>query len=188
MNCCGWVKGASVLSLFAVFGILVVMFAVIGAMRGWAKELLVTSAIVLALFIIQILETHVQPYNTALMMQPPTTRFVIRAILLVIMAFFGYQTPHIRALQPKLVRERLQDILLGLVMGALNGYLLFGSLWYFLDQMGYDNTTLVTMPADPAFLARVQDFMGLLPPSLVPIPHIYFVVGVVFVFIIVVFV
>ena len=133
------------LSLFVVFGMLVAMFAVIGAMRGWAKELLVTSAIVLALFIIQILETHVQPYNTALMMQPPTTRFVIRAILLVIIAFFGYQTPHIRALQPKLVRERLQDILLGLVMGALNGYLLFGSLWYFLDQNPLESIRLVEL-------------------------------------------
>lgn len=176
------------LSLFAVFGLFVVMFAVIGAMRGWAKELLVTSAIVLALFIIQILESHIRPYYSALMMQPPTTRFTIRAIFLVLLAFFGYQTPHIRALQPKLVRERLQDILLGLLMGALNGYLLFGSLWFYLDQMGYDHTMLVSLPADPMFQTRVQDFMGLLPPSLVPIPHIYFVVGVVFVFIIVVFV
>ena len=42
-------------SLTVLFGLLVLLFAVIGAMRGWAKELLVTSAVVLALFIIQIL-------------------------------------------------------------------------------------------------------------------------------------
>lgn len=176
------------LSLFAVFGFLVVLFAVVGAMRGWAKELLVTSSIVLALFIIQILERHIRPYYTALLLQPPTTQFVIRATFMILLAFFGYQTPHIRALQPKLARERLQDILLGLLMGALNGYLLFGTLWFFLHQMGYDNTSLISMPADEAFQARVEEFMGLLPPSLIPVPHIYFVVGVVFVFIIVVFV
>lgn len=176
------------LSLFAVFGLFVVLFAVVGAMRGWAKELLVTSAIILALFIIQILERHIRPYYTALLMQPPATQFVIRAVMLVLLAFFGYQTPHIRALQPKLARERLQDILLGLLMGALNGYLLFGSLWFYLNQMGYEHTDLISMPADPAFQERVANFMSYLPPSLVPIPHIYFVVGVVFVFIIVVFV
>lgn len=176
------------LSLFAVFGIFVVLFAVVGAMRGWAKELLVTSSIVLALFIIQILERHVRPYYTALVMQPPTTQFLVRSSLLVLLAFFGYQTPHIRALQPKLAREKLQDVLLGLLMGALNGYLLFGSLWYYLDQMGYDNTLLITMPADPGYQEQVADFVSYLPPSLIPIPHLYFVVGVVFVFIIVVFV
>ncbi|NIS79086.1 MAG: hypothetical protein GTO14_02425 [Anaerolineales bacterium] len=176
------------LSLFAVFGLFVVLFAIMGGMRGWAKELLVTSAVILALFIIQILERHIRPYYTALLMQPPATQFILRALMLVLLAFFGYQTPHIRALQPKLARERLQDVLLGLLMGALNGYLLFGSIWFYLDQMGYDNTTLVTMPSDPVFQESVQNFMGYLPPSLIPIPHIYFVVGVVFVFIIVVFV
>ena len=34
-------------SLTVLFGMFVVLFAIIGAMRGWAKELLVTSALVL---------------------------------------------------------------------------------------------------------------------------------------------
>jgi hypothetical protein len=177
------------LSLFVVFGTLVCLFAIIGAMRGWAKELLVTSAIVLAMFIISILENHIPAFSSALEAMPnPTTPFLIRTALMAMLAFFGYQTPQIRALQPKLVRERLQDILLGLLMGALNGYLLFGSIWFFLHTMGYEHTDLVAMPSDPAFVQRVEDFMAYLPPSLIPIPHIYFVVGVVFVFIIVVFV
>jgi uncharacterized membrane protein required for colicin V production len=176
-------------SLFVIFGLFVVLFAIVGAMRGWAKELLVTSSIVLALFIIQILENHIPSFSTALASMPsPTSPFVVRAVILILLAFFGYQTPHIRALQPRLVRERLQDILLGFLMGALNGYLIFGVLWYYLHQMGYSNTTLVMMPDDPVFQERVQNFMQYLPPSLIPIPHIYFVVGVVFVFILVVFV
>jgi uncharacterized membrane protein required for colicin V production len=175
-------------SLVVLFGILILLFAVIGATRGWAKELLVTSAIILALFIIQILETNIRPYYTALVMQPPGTQFLVRGLMLGLLAFFGYQTPHIRALQPKLVRERLQDVLLGIFMGALNGYLLFGSLWYFLDQVGYP-TSLVQMPEQGTQLAdQIANIVQYLPPQLLPIPQLYFAVGVVFVFIIVVFV
>ncbi|MEJ2011993.1 MAG: CvpA family protein [Anaerolineales bacterium] len=175
-------------SLVVLFGILIVLFAVIGASRGWAKELLVTSSIILALFIIQILETHIRPYYTALVMQPPGTQFLVRGLMVSLLAFFGYQTPHIRALQPKLVRERLQDVLLGIFMGALNGYLLFGSLWYYLDQSGYP-TQLIQMPEQGTQLAeQISNIVQLLPPQILPIPQLYFAVGVVFVFIIVVFV
>lgn len=175
-------------SLVVIFGMLILLFAVVGAMRGWAKELLVTSAIVLALFIIQILEQHIRPYYTALVLQPPGTQFVIRGILLILLAFFGYQTPHIRALQPKLVRERLQDVLLGIVMGALNGYLLFGSLWFYLHDLNYP-TNLVQLPPEGTDLYdQISSIVRYLPPTLLPIPQVYFAVGVVFVFIIVVFV
>lgn len=175
-------------SLVVLFGIMIVLFAIIGATRGWAKELLVTSSIILALFIIQILEAHIEPFSAAMMMQPPMTQFLVRGGLVVMLAIFGYQTPHIRALQPKLARERLQDVLLGIFMGALNGYLLFGTLWYFLDQAGYP-TDLVLMPPEGTQLAdQISQIMSYLPPELLPVPQVYFAVGVVFVFIIVVFV
>jgi hypothetical protein len=34
-------------------------------------------------------------------------------------------------------RETLQDIVLGFIIGAVNGYLIVGSIWYFLDAAGY---------------------------------------------------
>jgi uncharacterized membrane protein required for colicin V production len=175
-------------SLVVLFGILILLFAIIGATRGWAKELLVTSSIILALFIIQILETNIRPYYTALVMQPPATQFMIRGLLVCLLAFFGYQTPHLRALQPKLVRERLQDVLLGILMGALNGYLLFGSLWYYLHDLGYP-TDLIQMPEQgSALYEQITNIVQILPPQILPIPQLYFAVGIVFVFIIVVFV
>jgi uncharacterized membrane protein required for colicin V production len=175
-------------SLVVVFITFIILFAIIGGMRGWAKELLATSSIVLALFLMQILDRHIRPYSTALVMQPPATQFMIRGTMLVLLAFFGYQTPNIRALQPKMVRERLQDILLGIFMGALNGYLLVGSLWFFLHELNYP-TSLVQMPAEGSELfEQIQAFIHYLPPSVLPIPQIYFAVGIVFVFIIVVFV
>ena len=68
------------ISLVALFGMFVVLFAIIGAMRGWAKELLVTSAIVLGLFLNAILETYVEPFRTALATQPGSAQFVIRML------------------------------------------------------------------------------------------------------------
>jgi hypothetical protein len=175
-------------SLTVLFGLLVTLFAIIGAMRGWAKELLVSAALMLGLFLNAILENYITAYRTALMLQPPLTQFILRGGVLVLLAFFGYQTPHIRALQPKLARERMEEILLGLVLGALNGYLLIGSLFFYLDQTGYPTSLIIPPAADTALRAQIDVVMKWVAPTLLPIPQIYFAVGVVFVFIIVVFV
>lgn len=175
------------ISLTVLFGLLVILFGVIGAMRGWAKELLVTSAVVLGLFVNSILATYIPSYRVALEAQPTATGFTIRSVLLLMLAFFGYQTPKIQALQPKLARERVEEMLLGLIMGLLNGYLIVGSLWFYLHQAGYGITSLV-VPPDGPLAEQVTALMAYMPPELLPIPHIFFAVGVVFVFIIVVFV
>lgn len=175
-------------SLTVLFGILVTLFAIIGAMRGWAKELLVTAALMLGLFLNAILENYITPYRAAMLVQPPLTQFILRGGVLVLLAFFGYQTPHIRALQPKLARERMEEILLGLVLGALNGFLLVGSLFFYLDQTGYPTSLIIPPAADSALRTQIDGLMKWVAPNLLPVPQIYFAVGVVFVFIIVVFV
>ena len=174
-------------SLTVLFGMFVIMFGVIGAMRGWAKELLVTSALVLGLFLNSILATYIQPYQTLLETAQPGTIFVFEAGLLLLLAFFGYQTPKLQALQPKLVRERFEEILLGGLMGLLNGFLLVGSIWFYLHATEYGTTDLVIAP-EGVLADQVEGLMAYMPPSLLPIPHVFFAVGVVFVFIIVVFV
>jgi hypothetical protein len=177
-----------VVSLIVLFGIFVVLFGLIGGMRGWAKELLVTSAVALGLFLNAILESYIEPYKAAMATQPGITQFAIRAGLLVLLALFGYQSPNIRALQPKLARERLEEILLGLCLGLLNGYLLVGSIWFYLHQTGYP-TPLIVPPAEGSDLAtQISNVIAYMPPQILPIPQIYFAVGIVFVFIIVVFV
>lgn len=176
------------ISLVVLFGMFIVLFGVIGGMRGWAKELLVTSAIVLGLFINAILETYITPYRTAFFLQPQRTQFIVRAGLMVLLAFFGYQTPHLRFIAEKVARERLEELLLGLMLGLLNGYLLAGSVWFYLHEAGYP-TELIEKPAEGTELAnQVANLIPYLPPILLEIPQVYFAVGVIFVFIIVVFV
>jgi len=175
------------ISLTAVFGIFIIIFSLIGAMRGWSKELLVTSALILGLFINTILENHIPAYQTMLMVQTLETQFMIRGGVIALLAFFGYQTPQFRFLQPKMVRERLEEILLGSVVGGLNGYFLFGTMWHYLEQSGYP-TDLVVLPEAGSDLAvRIANTMAYLPPSILTPPLIYFAVGGVFIFVIVVF-
>ncbi len=176
------------ISLVVVFWMFVALFGLVGAMRGWARELLVTSALVLGVFLLAILESYIDPFREAMLLQEPGTQVVVRGGLLVLLAFFGYQTPNLRALQPKMARERMEEILLGLLLGLVNGYLLVGSIWYFLHQAGYP-TELVVPPAEGSDLAlRVASYIPALPPAILTIPLVYFVVGIVFIFIIVVFV
>ncbi|OGO15412.1 MAG: hypothetical protein A2Z14_05030 [Chloroflexi bacterium RBG_16_48_8] len=175
-------------SLTVLLGLCIVLFGVVGAMRGWAKELLVTSAIVLGLFINAILEAYVEPYRTSFTLQSAGTQFLIRAGLITLLAFFGYQTPHIRALQEKMAREKLEEILLGLVLGLLNGYLLAGSVWGYLHEVGYPTDLVVQPEAGSVLAMQFENLVQYLPPTLLPIPHVYFAVGVIFVLIIVVFV
>ncbi len=176
------------ISLVVLFGLLVALFGLIGAMRGWAKELLVTSALVLGLFLNAILETYITPYRTALFLQTGSTQMLVRSALLLLLSFFGYQTPNLRALQPKMARERMEEILLGLVLGLLNGYLLVGSIWSYLHEAGYPTALIVKPPEGSDLAAQISGLVPFMPPELLPIPQVYFAVGVVFVFIIVVFV
>lgn len=125
------------------FWMFVIFFAIIGAMRGWAKELLVIFSLVLAIFIIIILERFA-PFVTDLSGDDSqgivisATDFWVRASIVIVFAFFGYQTPRFpRISSTKLTRERVQDVVLGLLAGAANGYMVMGSLWFYLHQADY---------------------------------------------------
>lgn len=171
------------MSLSTVFWILLVIFGVIGGMRGWAKEILVLFSMILALFINNLIATFVPNVEAALQTQGPVPLFTIRATFFIIMAFFGYETPVVSAaLGGKAKREKLQDILLGVVMGLLNGYLIIGSLWYYLHQAGYQVPGVIP-PNDP----EVLRYITFLPPAVIGPPYIYFAIALAFVFVIVVF-
>jgi hypothetical protein len=177
-----------VISLVVVFWLFVGLFAMVGGMRGWARELLVTSALVLGLFLIAILENYITPFRDAMALQTPGTQVAIHGGLLVLLAFFGYQTPNLRALQPKMARERVEEIVLGLLLGLVNGYLLVGSIWYYLNEAGYPTGLVVAPEQGSALAAQVASYIPYLPPAILTVPLVYFVVGIVFVFIVVVFV
>ncbi len=176
------------ISLNVVFWLFVIIFAAIGAMRGWAKELLVAFSVILALFIIAVLDTYIQP------MQPflngaNSTSFWTQSVIVIVLAFFGYQTPNMpRVGGGKFAKDKLQDALFGAVLGAFNGYLIVGSLWFFLDQAKYfPNFISAPIPGTPAGDAAIR-LLAALPPVWLTIPTVYFAIALSFLFVVVVFI
>ena len=172
------------MSLSAVFWMMLIIFGIIGGFRGWAKEILVTFSMLLALFLMFVLEKYVTGVRDALNLVPTATQVVIRGVLILALAYFGYQTPGLPAqFTSKLARDKLQDWMLGAVLGAINGYFIVGSLWYYLHLAGYP-LPYITAPTDPNVVGLIQ----FLPPKLFGEPYIYFAIGAAFVFVIIVFV
>lgn len=173
------------MALTSVFWLLLIIFGVIGGMRGWAKEILVLFSMVLALFIDVIITKYVKGFDAALAAQGPVAQFAVRSLFIIMLAFFGYETPALSsALQGKGKRERLQDVLLGVVIGLLNGYLLVGTLWFYMHLAQYPLPG-VAAPTEPGVL----NYINYLPQKVIASePSIYFAVAIAFVFVIVVFV
>ncbi len=175
------------ISLNVLFWMYVILFAFIGALRGWARESVVLAGVIVAIFVINILENFVPFIRDAL---KPEARFWVRFAVLIILTFFGYQGPNLTRLAQsgKFVRDKLQDILLGIFLGAVNGYMFFGTAWYYLNDANYffewiSPPDLVTDAGQKALR-----LLEMLPPQWLDEPVIYIAVALAFIFILVVFI
>ncbi len=178
------------MTLTFAFWLFVSLFAVIGAMRGWAKELLVTASVILSIFVLSVLERYVPPVRDFLAAPNEAPEFWMRTLVMMVLVFFGYQTPNIQRIAgAKFAREKLSDSLLGLFLGALNGFLIVGTIWFFMDQSGYPFSKYISAPtADNALSAPALRLLPYLAPHWLGIPVIYFAVAITFIFLLVVFI
>lgn len=153
------------ISLSFVFYLFVIVTAVIGLMRGWAKELLVVFSAILALFIISIFQNYILIYQN--LTADPVTKFWTRSLIMLALAFFGYQTPNIKIFEAAARREKVRDGILGAGVGALNGYLVAGSIWYFLYEARYENFPNILQPLvqDSPLAIRTAELMTKMPPG-----------------------
>ncbi len=174
------------MSIVIVFWMYTLVFGVIGMMRGWAKELLVAFSVIIALALNLLLKSYIPivrdlPDNS-------TSLFWIRTLVVIALVYFGYQTvalvPHLAA---KATRERLQDALFGFILGAFNGYLVVGTILFYLDQAQYPYPNVVSAPTG-LLATTIQNMMVYMPPHLLGVPGIYFAVILCFIFVIVVYI
>lgn len=146
------------IAIEAIFVGFVFLFGIIGMSRGWMRELVATTSVMVAIFIINSLvvtppgappETKVfilTPLIAQLSRRPvtdPLTQLVVNLSVFGIVVFFGYYGPTaIRAIGPtkgiiQRARVGCQEALLGFLVGLINGYLIAGTIWYYLHQAGY---------------------------------------------------
>lgn len=175
------------MSVVYVFWMYVVLFAVIGGMRGWAKELLVSFSVILSLALNHVIRKYIPLANG--LPDADIALFWTRSLILVVLVFFGYQTViSIQRLAARAARERLQDTLFGVFLGAINGYLVAGSILYYMNIAEYPFQTIISKPTDPVLLQTVNQMMMYMPPQLLGEPGIYFAIILAFIFVLVVYI
>ena len=181
------------IGLHAIFWMFVILFGIIGAMRGWAKELLVTFSVILAMFILAVLENFV-PVIGPMIKNSPETAYWVRTILLITLVFFGYQSPSIGRLSgnTRFAREKLQDSLLGFILGAINAYLFIGTLLWYLQNAytgleKYPLAFIIPPDANSEIGMAYFDLVKRLPPVWLTGVTIYIAVAIAFAFVLIVF-
>jgi hypothetical protein len=121
-------------------------FAYIGFQRGWNKEIIATSGIILALFALHQFDDFLR--NILLGNMTGEQRFIVQALFFMIVVYFAYQTRAIIGGRGNEGRDTLQEAVLGGMIGFANGYLIWGSLWYFLDINNYPPGLNVIAPTN----------------------------------------
>jgi hypothetical protein len=128
------------INLFALFWITIIFFAIIGAVRGWSKEVIAMAGLVLSLFAIntfghlfvRLVGGVGVGADEADFLAEMRRQFMILGGIHVVIAFFSYQG--VVLVRSRITpRETIQERLLGLIFGALNGFLVVGTLWSLLE-------------------------------------------------------
>ena len=124
-----------------IFVILVIMFGFVGLVRGFLKELGVTTVLAVVLFALTFFDktitmlARVSPSLAPGKAAANNLQAFIYVLALVGIAFVSYQgqTLAFEGSEPK----GGLGVFLKLFMGLVNGYLIASSLWYYLDRLGY---------------------------------------------------
>ena len=186
------------IELGAVLRLFSLIFGVVGAMRGWVRELQVTAATILAMFMIRRMTPFVSSviHDRAVAQaiadpSEPLARLVmLKAAILLVVVFFGYQGPVVTQtlssgrINANRSGEGRRDTAIGFGVGVLNGYLIVGSLIFFIVEGNYPFSWV----SDPLNFApaRSLDFINFLPQSILVSPWLGIVMAVAFVVIIIV--
>jgi hypothetical protein len=129
------------IALDAWFWVMVVIFGVIGMLRGWTKEIITAAGLVLSLFALHWFgNIIVGPFTGGAVTDVSAikTQFYVCSAIHLLFAFFSYQGPTLvrQVSSGKFgakARGAIEESLLGFVVGAVNGYLIVGGLWAFLE-------------------------------------------------------
>jgi hypothetical protein len=146
-----------------------IVFAVVGVIRGYPRELGVTTMLLLALFITEFIEERYSAiFNRVLGgltgLDPAgqlTVRVLVYCALLIVVAFIAYEGDTL------VFRGKRGKMLFDLGSGVLNGYLFVGSLWYYLDLAKYP---LLQRTGD--FSPFYTTIIKFLPPAVFTWPYV----------------
>lgn len=146
-----------------VFLVIIGLFGAIGVVRGYQRDLGVTTMLLITLFILEFLMDSPAGtrINSALLNAGvsegslETMRAVLAVGLIMIVTFISYQG--LGLVYPGSGKNSFVSLLVGLI----NGYLFAGSIWYYLSEAGYPFANVVK-----PFSAFYDFFIMILPPEI----------------------
>ena len=149
-----------------VFLVLLMVFGIIGVVRGYGRELGVTTMLLITLFVLELLdERYRDKLNQAVgalisSASADGTRAWIFVVVLIVVAFMSYEG------QTLSFAGNRGRIVFDLGTGLLNGYLLIGSIWHYLHLANWPLLS-VTQTYTPLYNVMVR----LLPPAIFSWPY-----------------
>ncbi|PID85529.1 MAG: hypothetical protein CSB13_07655 [Chloroflexi bacterium] len=191
------------INIGTMFFLLIIFFAIIGAMRGWTKEVIATSGLILALFTINqfgslIMMKIVGSTGDPVIDTIETRRqiFYIFSIITWVIAFFSYQGPALaggKVAARLRIRDSFQDKFMGLAVGALNGYLVIGATLSYVEYILIAPGNWERLPAGIAYPFPIETVtrLDILPlmnflPMPILAPYLAILLVLVFLFVIIV--
>jgi hypothetical protein len=130
------------IELYSMMWVIAAFAAVLGFLRGWNKELVVTAGAVLGMFMLFQFDSLLR--GVVLMSLPRDQVFFIQAGLFMLVVYLSYQTRMAGFGERR--DSGVQSGILGGLVGFLNGYLIMGTLWYFLDINEYPLSPMILAP------------------------------------------
>jgi hypothetical protein len=121
------------------FLFIIVIFVLVGAVRGFSREIGVTVMLLIALLILQLIDHQAAGARDkvlGLIAGPDpgaqlTARAIIYALFVIVVAFISYQGETLT------FPTAGASGTMGLLAGLLNGYLFAGSIWYYQAQANW---------------------------------------------------
>ncbi len=148
------------------FAVLLIVFAIVGLVRGYAHELGVTTMLFVVLFVLEFLNEKYQGVLNRVLSTVsgqeaigPIQSWVFVAVIVVI-TFISYQG------QTLVFPGKGGRTFFDLGTGLLNGYLAAGSIWYYLHHAGWPG-----LPICPPYTSLYETVVRLLPPAVFSWPY-----------------
>ncbi len=132
------------ISLSSLMWTTAIFFALTGALRGWHRELVGTTGILLGFFAIFQFDSLLRGSLYLLLTDEQT--FLLQMAALLGIAVIAYRSR--LATRDLEGTGRVRNMVFGALVGFFNGYILAGSSWYFLDINRYPFWQLLSAPAD----------------------------------------
>jgi hypothetical protein len=124
-----------------VWFIVVLIFALVGIVRGYLKELGVTTVMVVVLFGIITFEGRLVPMVIRVVKAAGEAEAImwqtaLWALALACTAFISYHGETL-AFEGKQPKSGMLAVFLNASAGLVNGYLIAGGIWYYINRLGY---------------------------------------------------